>query len=443
MYDNIDTPAVIIDMDAVEKNIRDMLRGAAAHGLAHRPHIKTHKCVKLAKMQLAAGASGITCAKLGEAEVMAEAGINNILVAYPLIGKAKAERYVKLHRMIAERMEREAQNSDFAAGKQNGDGTAGKQNGDVVAERQNSDFKGGLLTIINSVEGAEGLAQAAAAAGDRLDVLIEVDGGTRRGGIAPGRAALEFADKLSGPGGPCAGSSAALSGSAASTAPAAERSDAAGASNPVAVPSGPLHICGLMYYPGANYSEHTDAGIAQAVRRERDDILSTAELLRAHGYDMTVLSGGNTVSSKVPDLLEGLTEVRAGNYIFNDCQQLYFDRVAEEDCALRVLATVVCKTGPNDAILDAGTKSLSSDVFHGTDFGYGRIAGHPAIRITNLNEEHAFIHSDEPLPLNIGDRVQIIPNHACVVPNLVRELWCVRGGVVEGTTPVDARGISY
>ena len=117
--------------------------------------------------------------------------------------------------------------------------------------------------------------------------------------------------------------------------------------------------------------------------------------------------------------------------------------MSEEDCALRVLATVVCRPSEHDAILDAGTKSLSSDVFHGTDFGYGRIVGRSDIRIVNLNEEHAFLHSDEEMQLEIGDRVEIIPNHACVVPNMTDRLWLIESGEVTGWTPVDARGISY
>ncbi len=360
-YILLDTPSVLADMVAVERNIKEMLEGARVAGLSHRPHIKTHKCVELAKMQIEAGASGITCAKLGEAEIMAASGINNILVAYPLIGESKLQRYAALYKRSA-----------------------------------------GLITIVNSLAGAKALSDTALFNNDVYDVLIEIDGGTSRGGIAPGFPALRFADSVSG-----------LHG---------------------------LHIRGLMYYPGANYSEHDDAGIAAAAERERSDVTGTARLLASHGYDMSVLSGGNSVSSKVPQLLKGLTEIRAGDYIFNDCQQLYFDRVTEDRCALKVLSTVVCMTGPRNAILDVGTKILSSDVFHGTDFGYGRICGHPEIKITNLNEEHAFIESPDLLPFGVGDKVLIIPNHACVVPNLAGEMYKIRNDEVTGLLIVDARG---
>ena len=362
-YTSLDTPAVIVDMDIAERNIREMIVAAASAGLSHRPHIKTHRCSELAHLQIGAGAAGITCAKLGEAEIMASAGISNILVAYPLIGEAKLQRYAALYKRSP-----------------------------------------GLLTIVNSPAGAKALSDIAILNGDVYDVLIEIDGGTSRGGIAPGYPALRFADSIR---------------------------ELAG-----------LHIRGLMYYPGANYSEHDDAGIAVAVERERNDVTGTARLLASHGYDMAMLSGGNSVSSKVPQHLKGLTEIRAGNYIFNDCQQLYFDRVTEDQCALRVLSTLVCKTGPCSAILDAGTKTLSSDVFHGTDLGYGRICGHPEIKITNLNEEHAFIVSPDPLPFDIGDKVLIIPNHACVVPNLAGEMYKTRSDEAVGILMVDARGAS-
>lgn len=360
-YRSIDTPAVLAYMDIIERNIAEMLNGARAAGLSHRPHIKTHKCAELAKMQIDAGASGITCAKLEEAEIMANAGIENILVAYPLIGSIKWERYASLHAVSPS-----------------------------------------LLTIVNSYTGAKGLSDAALQNGTVFDVLIEVDGGTSRGGISPGLPVLAFADSLK---------------------------DLKG-----------IRICGLMYYPGANYKEHDDPGIIAAAERERNDVIGTARLLTYHGYDMSILSGGNSVSSKVPGYLVGLTEIRAGNYIFNDCQQLYFDRVKEDECALRVLASVVCRTGPNTAILDAGTKILSSDVFHGTDFGFGRICGHKEITITNLNEEHAFISSPDPLPFEVGDKVLIIPNHACVIPNLAGEMYKIRNGETEGMLTVDARG---
>lgn len=363
MYQEISTPAVILEMDTVERNIKNMVEGAAKYGITHRPHTKVHKSIYLSKLQLKLGAKGITCAKLGEAEVMADGGIDDIFIAYPLIGKDKWERYGKLAQRIK-----------------------------------------CLRTIINSVEGAKGLSEEGVKIGRKLEVLIEIDGGTNRGGLKPGEPALAFAKQVE-----------HLEG---------------------------IRVVGLMYYPGAIYSEHTDEGIERGARREQNDLTGTAQLLREHGFCMDILSGGNTVSSKVPHCLEGITEVRAGNYIFNDCAQLYYDRVTEDDCALRVLTTVVCRPDAYNAILDCGTKSLSSDCYPTTDFGFGRIVGHPEYNIFNLNEEHAFLRSKTPLDLKIGDKLLVIPNHACVVPNLFTSVYCMRNGQIEQILPVDARAQS-
>lgn len=135
----LSTPAVVVDLDVVRRNIDEMLEGARANGLAHRPHVKTHRCSELALMQVKAGCQGITAAKLGEAEVMADAGIDDIFVAYSIIGPEKVERLLKLARRCRV-----------------------------------------LRTAVNSETGARALSQAFAAQGLRLEVLVEIDGGLNR-----------------------------------------------------------------------------------------------------------------------------------------------------------------------------------------------------------------------------------------------------------------------
>jgi D-serine deaminase-like pyridoxal phosphate-dependent protein len=362
MKNEFPTPAVIVDLNIVEKNIREMIQNNLKYGINHRPHIKSHRSSMLAKMQIENGAIGVTCAKLGEAEVMAEKGINNILVAYPLIGEDKWNRCANLSKKCK------------------------------------------LTTIVNSVYGAEGLSKAFETHEKPMDVLIELDGGTKRGGITPGEDALEFANSIS-----------HLKG---------------------------IKIIGLMYYPGLIYNEHTKEGKEKFARKEHDDLIETAELLRKNGFLMEILSGGNTVSSKVPMYLEGITEVRAGNYIFNDCAQLNYNEVRIEECALRIEATVISVVDDFSAIIDAGTKTLSSDFFPSSGNKFGYVIGHEDIEIFKLNEEHGFLKSDEPIGLSVGDRIMIIPNHACVVPNLVDEMYGVRGNEFITMIPIDARGKS-
>lgn len=143
-----------------------------------------------------------------------------------------------------------------------------------------------------------------------------------------------------------------------------------------------------------------------------------------------VLSAGSSFSGKDPELLEGITEIRSGHYIFNDCGQLDLRLAAPEDCALTVIATVVSKPDDHVVICDVGTKSLTSDACHYRK-GYGYVIGYPEMEIYALNEEHAFLRCKAENPLLIGGKVRIIPNHACVVTNLAEKVYGVRDGVFE------------
>lgn len=356
------TPAVVVDLDIVQRNIRQLLVGARANGLAHRPHIKTHRCSELAAMQVAAGCDGITVAKLGEAEAMVEAGIDNIFVAYSVIGSDKVARLLALARRCSV-----------------------------------------LRTAVNSQVGAEALSHAFAEAGMTLEVLIEIDGGLNRGGVKPGAPALAFARQIR---------------------------DLPG-----------LHIAGLMYYGGLVYDAHNRQEIEAYAQQGRQQILDTAALLQAEGFSMTVLSAGSSFTGKTPQALRGLTEIRSGHYIFNDCGQLDVGLAGPEDCALRVVATIVCKPDDHTVIADVGTKSLTSDTCHHRP-GYGYIVEYPDIEIYALNEEHAFLRAAGENPLQIGDKIQIIPNHACVVTNLVEEVYGFSGGKLDHMLRIDARGRS-
>ena len=361
MYDYLETPAVVVELDTVERNIRSLVEGAKPYGIVHRPHIKTHRSVELAKLQLKLGAQGVTCAKLGEAEVMADAGITDIFLCYPLIGPQKLARLRKL----LERAE--------------------------------------VSTLINSVEGARGLAELGVSMGRKIPVRIDLDGGLGRGGLRPGQPALEFAKAVG---------------------------DLPG-----------IEIVGLMYYGGLIYHQKDRAAMEEITRKEQKELVETANLLRENGFPIRVLSGGTSFSGKMPQLLEGITEIRSGHYIFNDCGQLFSGFASEEDCALRVVLSVVSIVDDHHAILDAGTKILTSDGCERHP-GYGYVIGHPDMVITTLNEEHAFLKSSQPLNLKIGDRLAIIPNHCCVVCNMVDEVYGIRDGKVDHKITIDARGKS-
>ncbi len=360
MYDFIPTPAVAVELGQVDTNLKKMEEEALRYGIAVRPHIKPHKSSYFAWRQLEEGAKGITCARLSEAEVMADHGVEDILIAYPLIGKDKMERLSGLLKRAE------------------------------------------VLTVINSECGAAQLSEAGRNAGKPVRVLIEIDGGLHRGGVAPYEAALALAEKVKG-----------LSG---------------------------IRICGLLYYNGLIYGEDTAEGFRRYALKEHDELTGTARLLKEHGHCMEILSGGNSVSSRFCGELEGITEIRCGNYIFNDCAALAAGLATEEECALRAVATLVCKMDARHGIIDAGSKTLTTDGCGHGRTGYGYVVGRPDLRITKLNEEHGFLESEGELDLEIGDKIAVIPNHACVLPNLTDKLYGIRNNRLERMIPVEARG---
>ena len=300
------TPVAVIDMDRVERNIARIQAACDAAGVANRPHIKTHKSPMLAKLQIEAGAKGITCQKLGEAEVMAEAGIDDILISYNLIGEEKMARLGALQ---------------------------AKANMTVAAD--------------NSVVIA-GLPQAAAASGRPLSVVVECDTGRKRAGVETPAEAIALAREI-----------AASKG---------------------------LVFAGFMLYP-------TETGWAEA-QKFYDEALAG---VRAHGLDAAMVSTGGTPNLKNVGKLKGATEHRPGTYIYNDRMQVAAGVASWDDCALNIYSTVVSRAGPDRGILDAGSKTLTSDTGGGLD-GHGLILEHPEAqdralrRGTRLSRSHPQQH---------------------------------------------------
>jgi len=343
------TPCAVIDMDRVERNIARIQKACEAAGVANRPHIKTHKSPLLAKMQIAAGASGITCQKLGEAEVMAEAGIDDILISYNLIGDEKMARLGALQR---------------------------KANMTVAADNS---------TVI------AGLPKAAETSGRPLPVVVECDTGRKRAGVETPAEAVRLAREI----------------------------DA----------SKGLVFAGFMLYP-------TETGWAEA-QRFYDEALAG---VRAQGQEVKMVSTGGTPNMKNVGKLKGATEHRPGTYIYNDRMQVAAGVATWDDCALNIYSTVVSRAAPERGILDAGSKTLTSDPGGGLD-GFGLILEHPEARIARFAEEHGFLDlSRSNTRPNVGDVVRIVPNHVCVVVNMMDEVVMVRGEEILGVLPVAARG---
>lgn len=359
--DYISTPSVCVDMDVTKRNIDRTVHALAEHGITHRPHIKTHKSLRLAQMQLNAGCKGITCAKLGEAEVMANGGIDDIFIAYPLIGQEKWNRYGRL-------MERGLK----------------------------------MLTLVNSTVGARGLSALGQRLGTELPVVIEMDGGLERGGLRQDNL-YDFVKEV-----------AKLPG---------------------------IILQGVCCYSGGIYGCKTMEEIRNLATQEREELLTAADCLRKLGLQVNVISGGSSFSVLCPDELHGLTEVRAGNYIFNDNALLSIGKVDITDCSLKIRSTVVARPSSKTAIIDAGSKTLTTDNINYRE-GYGLIVDSADAIIYKLNEEHGYVKRESGLDWEVGHEIDIIPNHACTVTNLCDELLEMENGKVVGSIRVEARGMN-
>ncbi len=342
---SLDTPVVTIDLDIVEANIARLQQYLEKHGIQNRPHIKTHKIPAIAKMQVAAGAVGIACQKVGEAEVMAAAGLSDILLPFNILGEAKLERLMALARQVR------------------------------------------LAVTADSEAVARGLGEAARRAGLTLTVLVECDTGLQRVGVQSPEAAVELARTIA-------------------------RSPG-------------LAFGGLMTYPN---SEAAGQFFSRALA-----------LCRASGLPVPVLSGGGTPVMWQAHTVPNLTEHRAGTYIYNDRYIVRSGAATWEQCAMRIWATVVSRPTPGRAILDAGSKSLSSDLLGFED--YGHIVEYPEARLYALSEEHGHLDvSGCARKPEVGEVVRIIPNHTCVVSNLHDSVTVLREGKVGGEWAVAARG---
>jgi D-serine deaminase-like pyridoxal phosphate-dependent protein len=365
------TPAVLIDKARALANIDRMQSAADARGVRLRPHSKTHKSPVVAAWQIDRGAVGICCAKLGEAEVFADAGIADIRLPYPL-NPANADRVIALARRVR------------------------------------------LSFIVDDMDVARAWSQALTRAGVAVDVLVKVDVGFHRCGIDPSPStAVPFISEV-----------ASLQG---------------------------LKFRGLLSHAGQAYHAASEAELEAIAGHEAAILTDLAAAARARGVQVDELSAGATPTARFSLEQKGLTEYRPGNYVYFDRTQVGLGAARLEDCALTVLARVVSKPAADRLIFDSGSKTLTNDGGRGSVLapGYGvvlRDAGTaPALQddtllVERLSEEHATVrvlggHTD----LLPGDLVRILPNHSCVVSNLVDQAWLLEGDEVT-PLPIAARG---
>lgn len=343
----LDTPAAVVDMDVVDRNIARMQAACTRAGVGNRPHIKTHKSPEIARAQLEAGAIGLTCQKLGEAEAMADAGALDILISYNVLGSAKHARL----RALAGRVK--------------------------------------LTVCCDSRVVADGYALAMSGHPLALPVLVECDTGRHRCGVTTPAAGVELARYV-----------------------AAQRG---------------LRFDGVLMYPPEGDLQISIDFLAE---------------LRAgceqHGLVLnTVCSGGTPNWQRIGAL--GEDQYRAGTYVYNDRQMVRMGAATLVDCALLIYSTVVSRPEAGRMMLDAGSKTLTSDLAGFQD--YGLLIDYPEASIYKLAEEHGFVDVSRCARVpEVGDVVRVLPNHVCPVSNLCDSVQTVRGGGLAGRLKISARG---
>jgi D-serine deaminase-like pyridoxal phosphate-dependent protein len=343
------TPAVVIDLDRVEANIARVQRLCDQAGVANRPHIKTHKSPALAKMQVAAGARGITCQKLGEAEVMVDGGLDDILISYNLLGEEKVGRLGQLLKRAT-----------------------------ITVAADNPTTIGGLP-------------KAGEIAGRPLGVVIECDTGRKRAGVETAKEAIELARLIKEQPG--------------------------------------LRFEGFLFYPTEQSWPQTQRFFDEAMAG-----------IRSLDLEVRIVSTGGTPNLPNVGKLEGATEHRAGTYIFNDRMMLACGAAGPDDCALNVYATVVSRAAPERGILDSGSKTLTADS-GGLNDGFGLVLEYPQAKIAAFAEEHGFLDlSRSNARPKVGEIVRVVPNHVCVVVNMVDRMIAVRSDSIVDVLPVATRG---
>jgi D-serine deaminase-like pyridoxal phosphate-dependent protein len=336
------TPAMVIDAKTVYRNIQRLAAYAEEHDLEIRPHTKTHKSRQMAALQMAAGAVGLTAAKVGEAELMSEVA-EDILLAYPAIDPARTVRLAHLANHV------------------------------------------NLRVAVDSREGAKLLGEAANRISATIGILVDLDVGMGRTGLQTPSEALrlaQFVDATSG-----------------------------------------LRLDGLFCYPGhiAGPADRQQSAL-EAVSAK---LAETLRLWDGHGLNARIVSGGSTPTAYQSHLILDYTEIRPGTYLYNDMNTVHGTYCGLDDCAARIVATVVSTAVPGQVVIDAGSKTLTSDLCApAPNSGHGYVVEYPAARITRLSEEHGQIdiRACDTSP-KIGERVTVIPNHICPCVNLQDAVW--------------------
>lgn len=364
IYDLV-TPAFLVDLDILEKNIKEAAELARGSGKRLWPMVKTHKSTEIAAMQKAAGAEGFLVGTLFEAERLVEKGFTNVMVAYPVAGKENIGRIVNLAK------------------------------------------KARVILSIDCVKAAEQINVALEENGIILEYLIIVDSGLKRFGVLPEDAA-RLAKEL--------------------------------------VSYKSLKLIGIATHPGHVYGLGRPEEVKKIAFEEINALKTAAEILEKEGFNLEIIATGSTPTFRHVLEDERINVLRPGNYVFYDSIQVALGVVPFERCAFSVMGTVISNPRPGNLIVDVGSKCLGLDRgAHGISLlkGYGTVVGHPELTLVSLSEEVGKLEVDGKTSLEVGEKIRIIPNHACAACNMTSYLMGFRGEEVERIIEVDMRNGTF
>ena len=339
------TPALLLDLDAFEANLARMMEQVKRSGKALRPHAKAHKCVEIAKRQLAAGACGVCVATLAEAELMASAGISGILLTSPVADPAKMARVVKTGAMVA----------------------------------------------VDHVKQVEWYQDAAQAAGQQLDMLIDLDVGDHRTGARSTAQALEIAEAIA--------------------------------------RSSHLNLRGLQGYSAKG--SHLAGEEGQRLSRETwAHAAEVRDALAGKGIATDIVSGGSTGTWQIDTANPEITEMQAGSFVLMDLE--YRRAGVDFPQVITVLGTVVSANHDSFVTTDAGIKSFSTDRAYPPE-----AANLPGLTYRFGGDEFGYLNVDDPQKLpRLGQKIEFIPPHCDPTVNLYNRMYACRGDRVEAVWPV-------
>lgn len=348
--DALDTPQLLLDLDVIDANLNKLFKACRLRKVACRVHFKSLKCAGLAKYIAERGADGFLCAKLSEAEVLVDAGLTDVFIANQLVGPLKLTRLAELAKRAKVR------------------------------------------ACVDNADNIEQMGRAATAAGATIGVLVEVDVGMNRCGVAPGEDALVLAKKVA------------------------------------ATPG--LKFVGLQGYDGHLQMLPDPAERQAKCLAGLEKLVGTRKLIEQAGIPVEVVTGAGTGTWEFVSSFPGMTEIQPGSFVLMDAA--YHAVRPEFGCSLSILTTVISRR-PGHYVLDAGSKAISKD------FGTPVVKDRSGEQVLKLSEEHTRVETADE-SIKIGDRREVIPAHCCATMNLHRSCYGVRKGRIETAWPIEASG---